>query len=52
MDKDILIFKVSRILGVDINRVKWDMSLAEQIEKLVGVIELIADEVDVDLYGE
>lgn len=50
MDKDILIFKVSRILGVELNRVKWDMPLEEQIEKLVEFIELIADQVDVDLY--
>jgi hypothetical protein len=50
MDENILAFKVSRILGVDVNRVKWDMPLPEQIEKLVEFIELIANKVDVDLY--
>ena len=50
MDKNILTFKVSRILGVSENQVKWDMSLPEQVEKLVEFIELIADQVEVDLY--
>lgn len=50
MNENILFFKVSRILGVNENRVKWDMTLQEQVEKLVEFIELIADKVDVDLY--
>jgi len=49
---DILIFKVSRILGIEEDRVKWDMPLQEQIKGLVEFIELIADKADVDLYGE
>lgn len=52
MDKDILIFKVSRILGIDENQVKWDMPLAVQIEKLVEFIELVAEKAEVDLYEQ
>lgn len=52
MDENILFFKVSRILGVNEDRVKWDIPLQEQLSKLVEFIELIADKVDVDLYGE
>jgi hypothetical protein len=50
MDENILFFKVSRIIGVNENIVRWDMPLQEQIEKLVEFIELIADKADVDLY--
>lgn len=52
MDENILNFKISRILGVSEDRVKWDMPLQEQITKLVEFIELVADKVDVDLYEE
>ena len=50
MKEEILINKLSKILNVPEDQIKWDMSYQEIILDLVGLIEAIAEKVEVDLY--
>jgi hypothetical protein len=50
MDEKILIFKISRILGISENQVKHDLPYVRIIEKLVNEFEKLADENGVSIY--
>jgi hypothetical protein len=48
--KHILIYKLSVILGETQDRIKWDMSLQDQIVQLVKKYEELADIAEVNVY--
>jgi hypothetical protein len=50
MDEKILIFKISRILGISEDKVQFDLPYVRIIEKLVNEFEKLADENKISIY--